>query len=204
MLVFVLLIGVVTLAWFRGPELWDFARGDTETAGEGRGAAVDEVLANEVMARFRRAIEEDSTSLSFSGREIEAVLRNRFTDRIPRGGSDPKVRFESGEVQVSARIPRDSLSLPSEMERGRALLPQQVPIELRGVLLSTASGPVFVVRRVQVGGLPVPRRISDRVIGHLRAGEEGSLPPSTLSIQLPPEAREVYIDGDRLVLGQLP
>jgi hypothetical protein len=90
------------------------------------------------------------------------------------------------------------------MERGRVLLPQRVPIELRGVLLSTASSPVFVVRGVHVAGISVPRRIADRVIGHLRGGEHGTLPPSALSIQLPPEAREVYIDGDRLVLGELP
>jgi hypothetical protein len=201
----VLLVGVIALAWIRGPELVDKLRGGMgDDAGEEGDALADDALAEAVIARYRNAIEEDSSSISFTDREIEAVLRHRLADRIPRGGTDPSVRFESGEIFISTRIPRDSLPLPADLEPGRRLLPRRVGVELRGVLLSTATGPVFVVRRVRVAGLGVPRRISDRVIDHLREGEVGTLPPSALPIQLPAEAGEAYIHEDRLVLADLP
>jgi hypothetical protein len=205
LLALALLVILGALAWMRGPELWKWVRGGDESpAGQTGDATADEALAAAVAARYVRAVEEDSASVSFSARELEAVLRYRLADRLPRGATNPTVRIASGELVLAADFPRDSIPLPSELERVRRILPRQIPIELRGVILSTESGPVLVVQRVHLVGLAVPRRISNRVVEHLGGGEGGTLPSSALPIRLPHEARGAYIDGDRLVLGDLP
>jgi len=197
------LAGLVMLAWFRGPELWRLVRGAEAGAGGGI-EVVDEAFATEVMERFGQAVEGGDAEVSFSGQEVEAMLRYPLSGRLPRGSVEPTVRFDAGEALIGARFPRDSIPLPSELERGRGLLPERVRIQLVGTVLSSTSGPLLMVRRVEVAGLPVPHRIQEGILRHLRGERDAVLPKGALPLQLPRAVGEVYIDGDRLVLGSLP
>lgn len=203
--VLVLLLGVIAFAWMRGPEILDrFQGGDEAATGEEGDQQGDAALAAAVVARFRQAVEEDSGTVSFTGREVEALLRHHLAGRLPKGGVEPSVSISDGEVRLSAKFPRDSIPLPPELEAGRRLLPRRLPVEVTGVIFSTESGTVLVVRRVEVVGIGVPRRISNRLMDHLRGEADEGLPVSTLPVPLPPEVPGAYIDGDRLVLGELP
>lgn len=194
----VVLVAIVWLAWQRGPQLWESVR---DAPAELPLGIPEEELAQQVLARYQMLADGEVDRLALSAAELQSTLRHSLSDRLPEGVEDLSVRLEDSEARLGARVALDHLPVAAELERVRAILPDPVPIELRGVLVTLEDGQaLFLVRRIDAGGIPLPRSIYSGLVESLDPGDRGPLPPEAVRVPLPTGTGSVYIDGDRLVL----
>ena len=192
------LVAILVLAWTRGPELWDWVRdGSAGTEEE----VFREAVAADVLERYRTLVDGEVEEVSFTTVELQSVLEHALSDHLPEGTEGASVRLEEGELRLGMRVALSHLPSIPELERVRAILPDPVPIELRGALLTVEDGEaVFLVRRIDAAGIPLPRAMYAGILHSLDPTERGELPPEALRVPLPTGVRSAYIDGDRLVV----
>jgi hypothetical protein len=200
-LAFLLLLTLVVVAWRWGPEAWD--RVTESTAGsESTAVASSPGMAEAVVERLSGFLEgEREREMSFSGEEMESLLRYELVGYIPDGVSDPSVRFRDGEVTLGLRLAAERIPAIPELEQIRALLPDTVPVQIRGRVLSL-EGPeaALLVHRIDAAGIPIPRRFFPRILQGLSVVERSDLPPEAVAFPLPQGIRSVRLVEDRLVL----
>ena len=200
-LAFLLLLTLVVLAWRWGPEAWDRV---SESAG---GAEVTTVepspgMAEAVVERITDFLEgEPEREMSFTGEEMESLLRYELGHYLPEGASDPTVRFRDGEVILGVRLAAERIPTIPELEQIRGLLPDTVPVQIRGRVLAL-EGPeaALLVHRIDAAGIPIPRRFFPRILQGMSLAERPDLPPEAVALPLPEGVRSVRLEGDRLVL----
>jgi hypothetical protein len=196
---FLILVVLVWVAWSFGPEISERFRG-----GLSRSAPVADPspeLAEIALNRFQQVVEGDTAQLSFTGPEIESVLRYDLTEYLPAGVGEPTVRFLDGEAVLGVRVSRTLLPQVSELDRVLEILPDTVSLQLRGTLIAQeGSDAAFVIRRIDVAGIPIPRRYFAPIIAGLDPRDPSALPVDAVRIPLPAGVRSAMIQGDRLTL----
>ncbi len=201
-LALVVLAILLVTAWRFGPDIWERAVGVEE---ETSGSAVEPSpeLADLAVERFRRTVAGEVETSSFSALELESVLRYRSEDHLPEGVTEPTVAIRDGEVRLGAQLSVELLPRIPELERVRELLPERVPVELRGLLLTLEGvGPVFLVQRIAAAGVPIPQRLHGEVLEGVRGGEALDLPPGAVRLPLPAGVRSLRVqDGELIIQG---
>jgi hypothetical protein len=194
-LALVVLAILVIVAWRFGPDLWDRMASDPPPAAE----EPSPELADLALERFQTLTDGGGGSASFSGPELESILRYRAHDWIPPGVGDPSVGISDGELRVGARVALDLLPRIPEIENLRSMLPDSVPVQLRGHVLSVeGEGTAFLIRRIDVAGIPIPRRLHADIARALDPRVGGGLPDEALRIPLPEGIRSAHLEDDRL------
>lgn len=191
----VVLAILAVVAWQFGPDLWERVRSDESPAAE----VPSPEMADLALERFQAVTNGEVSSASFSGPELESILRYRAHDWIPPGVGDPSVEIEGGELRVGARVALELLPRIPEIENLRSVLPDSVPVQLRGHVLSVeGEGTAFLIRRIDVAGVPVPRRLHADIARVLDPRVGGGLPDEALRIPLPAGIRAAHLEEDRL------
>jgi hypothetical protein len=81
------------------------------------------------------------------------------------------------------------------------VLPDTVGLVTRGSLIPFgASGSAFVVDRIELGRVPLPRRVVPSVLSALRQDEPQGLPEHAIYVPLPRGFGTAYVEDDRLVI----
>jgi hypothetical protein len=193
----VVLVCILALAWVRGPDLWDrFAGRGAETPA----SAPDSAQAASVVRRYEQLARGDVGELILTAPELESVLLYELSDHLPASTSSPRIRIEGGEARLALETPPPAP--PSLLRPLGRILPDSVTTEFTGVIVSTRDGEaLFMVRRIEVGGIPLPMRLAFPILRSLGSGvfDEGA--PEALRLELPAGVRAAYIEGDRLVLS---
>lgn len=191
----VVLAILVVVAWRFGPDLWERVRSDEPPAA----VAPSPELADRALERFQSLTTGEVSSAAFSGPELESILRYRAQEWIPWGVGDPSVEIDGGELRVGARVALELLPRIPEIENLRSVLPDSVPVELRGQVLSVeGEGTAFLIRRINVAGVPIPRRLHGDIARALDPRVGGGLPDEALRIPLPAGIRSAHLEEDRL------
>ena len=208
-LAFLLLLTLVVVAWRWAPEAWDrvseSAAGSEATVVEsspGMAEAVVERLQGFLEGGVEGGVEgEAEREMSFTGEEMESLLRYELVGYIPDGVSDPSVRFRDGEVTLGLRLAAERIPAIPELDQIRTLLPDTVPVQIRGRVLAL-EGPeaALLVHRIDAAGIPIPRRLFPRILQGLSLSDRGDLPPEAVAFPLPQGIRSVRLVEDRLVL----
>lgn len=199
----VVLAVIVVAAWRFGPDLAE--QYGHHLGGEGEAeVATSSELADAALARFDRVIQGESEAASFSGAEVESVLRYRWNDQLPPGVADPSVRIQGGELRVRLQVASEMLPRYPEMERLREMLPDTVPLELRGTILTLEGREAaFLVRRIDVAGVPVPRRFQATLLEAIQPSRRDDVPEEAFVLTLPPGIGSLHLADETLVVRGL-
>lgn len=196
-LVLVLLAVAVAAAWRFGPEL-------AERVAEMRSAeppGPSPELAEGALDRYAELASGRTERVSLSGVELESILRFHLSEHLPPGVTDPGIRIRDGEVRASLRVALALIPTIPDLEGIRDVLPDPVPIELTGLVVTLeGSRTIFIVRRVEAGGVPIPRRFHSAVAAAIDPERSEDVPAEAITIPLPDDVRSLRIEGDALVV----
>lgn len=163
-------------------------------------------LAQETVERvetFRRSGE--AAELALGGNEVASVLRYSATGFLPDGISRPELELTEGRVRLSAQVVLAELPQIPELERMLGMLPDTLPVELEGSLLPFGDEDLaFVVHRIRASSVPLPRRLTPRILEALGRRDRPGLPPDAMLLPLPGGLRSAYILSDSLILVTAP
>ncbi len=196
----VVLAVIVVAAWRFGPDLVDRYGHYLESGSEPDVAASIE-LADAALTRFDRVVAGELETASFTEAELESVLRYRWAEHLPPGVDDPTVRLRGGELRVGVRVATEVLPRFPEMERIQGMLPDTVPVEFRGTLLTLEGrDAAFLVRRIDAAGIPVPRRVHASLLEALQSPRRDGVPEEAFVFSLPPGIGSVHMADETLMV----
>lgn len=148
---------------------------------------------------------EEPSELALGGDEVASVLRYAAPGVLPAGVAPPEIELADGGMTVSTRVAVDAFPPVPELERVLGILPDTVPVRIDGSLMPFGDeGAALVVHRIRVSGLPLPRRLTPRVLELLGRRSEPGLPPEAMTVPLPRGLRTAYIHSDSLILVAAP
>jgi hypothetical protein len=199
-----LLAGVLWAAWTWGPGLAE-SRGWGSARGGVGGEPVSEALAERAAGRLAGLIDGSVSQATFSSEELESLARFRYADAWPLGVSDPGIHVQDGEIQLSLRVASEWIPVLPELESIRGILPDTVPLQLRGRILTLEGGDLSVmVHRIEAASVPIPRRLFGALLEPLRLTTRPGLPPEALLVPLPAGIRSARIEGASLIVERSP
>lgn len=208
----VMLLGVVVAAawagwrWggriFPGLEAWVAGRVEHLRASRDGGGEADPALAEAAMLRYDAfAAGEGADSLVLRAAEVSSLLRHALPGIVPPGASHPTVRFEDGAALVRVEVALSALPRVPELEGILEMLPETVPLELRGVLEPRGPGELALrATGIEASRIPIPRRFFPSILEALGREDRPRLPADAVAVPLPPGVGSAYIAADRLVL----
>lgn len=182
---------------------------DAVTAVTDRTASVPEAREEatpELAEEARKAIDAlrrdpDAVEISLTAVELESLVRYSAPGVLPEGVIPPRVAFRSGEIHLEGRVAVDAFPPVPEVERIVGVLPDTVSVQVVGSVLPYEEGwAVLRVQRIRVAGIPLPRRLTPRVLEILGRRERQGLPPDAMDVPLPAGLSSAYILTDSLVL----
>ncbi len=196
------LVALIWLAWRFGPGVAERLP-DRPVQEEAPSPEAMEALGREVwtdLTAWLVAGEADDPFV-MGGVEAEALLAYRRGDVLPPALTDLRVEVEGGEVRVSGRVARSALPPIPELDRIDDILPDSVSVAARGGLLTDRGGQgVFLLRRLDVAGVPLPRRFHDRVLASLGLERRQDLPEGAVVFPLPTGVGSLHASGGFLIL----
>jgi hypothetical protein len=193
------LLLIVGLAWLRFSEM----RSDATVLEEGAPSAAESAeVAAEVEARFEAAVEEEAESVELTEFELASLLRHALNDELPGGITVTGVTLMDGEARVRGTVELSILPPTSWLDPVRRFLPEQVPVEIRSVVLTVEEGDaILLIRSLSVAGIPVPRSAYAAFLPELGGRGPGDLPKEALRLTLPARVESVRISEGRIVVG---
>jgi hypothetical protein len=203
----VLLAALGVVAWQWGPELLERARTGSFPAGA---ATVTEPPSEALAARAEGELQDLLSGredvIMLSAAELESLLHFRFPMDWPDGVSPPSVRMRDGELALDLRLARERIPALPELDGVLDFLPDTVPVQLRGRVLTLGGGEAaLLVHRIEASSIPIPRRFFPRILEGIRGGSgPADLPPEALFLPLPAGIESVRVDGEQLVLTRSP
>ena len=197
-----LLVGA-GLFWFQGDAIMAFVedrRGGPEVL-EARAPSAE--IAMEARERFESYLVDDRSEIVFSAVELESLIRYELADRLPQGVSDPTVGIRDSEVTLGVKVARELIPRLPDLEGVRQILPDTVPVQLRGRVIGIDSGDAgFVVNRLEASSIPIPSRFIPSLVEMLNPGGGEDLPPEIIRISLPEGVGSVRVVGEVLRLSR--
>jgi hypothetical protein len=202
----VLLVGIIVGAWRWGPDLMDRARSGSFTTGAGVSEPPSEALAIRAEGELQGLLDGREETVRLSAAELESLLHFRFPMDWPDGVSLPSVRMRDGELVLDLRLARERIPALPELESVLDFLPDTVPVQLRGRVLTLGGGAAaLLVHRIDASSIPIPRRFFPRILDGIRGGSApADLPPEALFLPLPPGIESIRVEEDRMVLTRIP
>ncbi|TVP56886.1 MAG: hypothetical protein EA351_07035 [Gemmatimonadales bacterium] len=194
----VFVLAAATVFWFWGDQITRFAREYREPP---EAAEPSPDLAVGAIEKFDVFMAADEGEVSFSAPELESVLRFGSPNRFPAGVADPSVSIRDGEVTLGVRVARELIPRLPDLEGVRQILPDTVPVHLRGRVIGIDGGDAgFVVNRLEAASIPIPSRFIPPIVDILNPEAAGDLPPEIIRITLPDGVRSVRVQGELLWL----
>lgn len=160
----------------------------------------------ELAEEARKAIDAlrrdpEAVELSLTASELESLVRYSAPGVLPEGVTPPRVTFRSDEMHLEGRVAVDAFPRMPEVERLVGVLPDTVSVEVVGSVLPYEEGRAALrVQRIRVAGIPLPRRLTPRLLEILGRRERPGLPPDAMEVPLPAGLTSAYILSDSLVL----
>lgn len=165
-------------------------------------ADASEAVAQAAGSRFERFAEAGGPGeVLFDSGELTSLLRYRVADRLPAAVMDPTIAVEDDRATLSARVALDQVPQIPDLSEFGALLTDTVPFTAEGTLIpSRGTGAAFLVDRLFVGRVPLPRRVIPGVLDALGRSDVDGLPGEAIEVPLPAGASTAYLREGNLVL----
>jgi hypothetical protein len=158
-------------------------------------------LAERALDRFERFRGgEGGDRLALSGVELTSVLRFALPGVVPPGVVEPTVSLDDGDVRLSAKVAVVEFPGLPDLDEVVGMLPDTVSVDVRGGLVPLDQRHLsLIVDRLEVAGIPIPKRLIARVLDGLGRDDAG-FRRDALTVPLPDGLERAYVRGDSLVL----
>lgn len=165
-------------------------------------AEVSESTAEAAEARFDRfAATGGPGEVLFNSEELTSLIRYRAGALLPPAVLGPEIFVSEDRARLSARVALDQVPQFPDLRELEAILSDTVPFTAEGTLIpSRGTGAAFLVDRLQIGRVPLPRRVIPSVLNSLGRQDEAGLPNEAIEVPLPPGALAAYLRDGHLVL----
>jgi hypothetical protein len=98
------------------------------------------------------------------GMEVSSVLEYSSAGLLPIGFDHPRVSFDQGNAILSLRAALADLPAFPELSGIMEVLPDTVPLELRGRLEAFEGGTALRVESIEAARIPLPRRMFPTIL----------------------------------------
>jgi hypothetical protein len=201
LLILAVLAAAGAAVWWNYPQLLDRVRGfrGQEQAAE---AVASPELADATLDRFE-AFQAGSqgSEMKLGDAELSSLVRYSLPGVLPPGVEDPSVRVIDGRLHLAARVSLDALPDVPALREVVGLLPDTVPVEIRGTLAPfEAERAALHVDRIEASRIPLPARYIPEILSALGRAHTQNLPADALLVPLPRGLESAYVLRDSLVL----
>lgn len=201
---------LVVVAWagwrwgdrvFPAAERWAGIEPAASAAGGATDAAPSERVATAARARVEALLDDRSGQAELDGLELTSLLRYDARNQIPAAILDPVVAIEDGRLELSGRLVMADVPTLPDLGGTLGALPDTVDVAVVGTLIPfDGQGSAFLVDRIRLARIPLPRPTAPRVIASLDRARPPGLPENALYVRLPAGLRSAYVEEDRLVV----
>ena len=166
------------------------------------GVEVSEAVATAASGRLERLTQVGGPGeVLFDGDELTSLLRFRAADRLPAAVMEPTIRVEDDRATLQARVALDQLPRFPDLSEFQALVSDTVSFRAEGTLIpSRGTGAAFLVQGLQLGRVPLPRRVIPSILNALGRTDAPGLPEDAIEIPLPGGTESAYLRDGQLVL----
>jgi len=200
LLVLLALATLIGVAWLQAPAAWERLGPEGDADAE---PSTEEL--SRLIDRYEQARSAGAGQMEVSEAELLSLMRLAAGDQLPAGVVPRSVELQEGEASVGISINIASgvgSRWPGWVARG---LPPSLPLVVHGTALPSRDGEtVFLIRRMSLAGLPVPRSLFGYLVPDGGVGGSSALPPETILVSLPPGIGAVYIEEGLLRLPLQP
>jgi len=149
--------------------------------------------------RFREA--GGPGEVLFDSGELTSMVRFLGMDRLPDALTDVEFTIAEGRIDARMRLAVDQVASFPDLSEFQALLSDTVTLRMEGTIIpSRGTGAAILIERVELGRVPLPRRVIPRILAALGREAAPGLPEEAIEVPLPVGIGSAYIDGDHLVL----
>jgi hypothetical protein len=201
LLILAILAGVGVAVWWNYPELLDRVRGLRE-ADTAPSAVPSPELADATLDRFEAfRAGTQGTEMRLGDAELSSLVRYSLPGVIPPGVQEAEVRVRDGQIHLGARVAMSSLPDIPALREVVGLLPDTVPVEIRGTLAPFDDERAALhVDRIEASRIPLPARYIPEILTALGRTHAQNLPSDALLVPLPRGLEAAYVLRDSLVL----
>jgi len=199
-----LVLGVVASvglwAWWSYPDLIGRLRGMREP--EAVEVVPSPELADATLDRFQAFQQSEAGSeMRLGDAELSSLVRYSLPGMVPPGIDEPTVRVRDGQINLGARVALAVLPDVPALREVLGLLPDTVPVEIRGTLAPFDSEHAALhVDRIEASKIPLPPRYTPEILNALGRTPVPGLPENALLVPLPRGLSAAYVLQDSLVL----
>lgn len=183
----------------------------------GSGLAASDALSPQLADAFQQkmlAVVQNANIAATSPREtpiaeseLNSYLHFRAGDQLPVGVTDPAVTL-IGQGRVTARAVVDLDVIRQKQSKGgwfdpTSYLKGRLPISTTGALLTSDGTARFDIERVEVSGLPVPKRLLQEIVSYYTKSTDR---PNGIGLDenfaLPAQIRRLDVEAGRAIVVQ--
>jgi hypothetical protein len=198
-LIVVLVAAAGAALWWKNPGIVDRLRGVGSSEPAALGPSPE--LADATLDRFEAFQGSDEREMRLGDAELSSLVRYSLPGIVPPGVDEPTVTLRDGRIHLSARVALAALPDLPALGEVRALLPDTVPILIRGTLAPFGSQQAALhVDRIEASRIPLPARYVPELLSALGRAQIDDLPPNALLVPLPAGLSAAYVLRDSLVL----
>ncbi len=162
---------------------------------------VTPAVAQEVEARIRAFRDSMEPELRLASSEVSSLLRYSLASLLPAGVIDPRVRMEGDRIDFSVLVLPDALADMPEMGAIAGLLPDTMPVTVRGALSPFGdNGSMLLIQSIEVRGVPIPPPAFPEILVALGREDARGLPESALLMPVFGRITRAYVEDGELVL----
>ncbi len=145
---------------------------------------------------------EDAPELRLRPFEVSALLRYTLTGMLPAGVAAPAVEMEGDRIELMATVVTSSVpGLPDLGGITGVVVPDTVAVSVGGSLIPFGDHrSMLLVRKIVVGGIPVPSHAFPGILTALGRTHENGLPESAILAPAYERIKGAYVEGGELVL----
>jgi len=163
---------------------------------------VSQAVAQAAEGRFDRFTQTGGPGeVLFNSEELTSLIRYRASGLLPSAVLNPEIVLDEDRATLTALVALNRLPRFPDLREFDALLSDTVSFVAEGTLIpSRGSGAAFLVDRLRIGRVPLPRRVVPSVLNALGRIDQDGLPGDAIEVPLPVGAQSAYLRDDHLVI----
>jgi hypothetical protein len=198
------IVAVAVAGWFARHDIARFVSGlrGAESDSVAVASATDgRELARQVEAKVIALGQNEHDEIMLSVEELDAWVRYRLEGFFPGYISDVSFAIEEQTLVLSGLVAMKEVPRIEELGPAVAFFGDTAAVLARGRLDGIGVGQgVFYVDNVQVGLLPLPDGVRDRLLAEIKTGVEADVPSNAVAFLLPRFVTDVGVREDRVFL----
>jgi hypothetical protein len=197
-----IVVALAVAGWLARDDVVRFVSGDGgEADSTAMAAAEGRELAREVEAKVIALGQGEGREATFGAEELDAWIRHGLAGYFPSYISDVTAAIEEQRLVLSGRVALKEVPDIEQMGPAVMLFGDTALVTVNGRVDGLAKGwGIYYVDQVQVGVVPLPDAMRDRLLTELKGGVQEGVPSNAVAFLLPDFVTDIGVREDRVVL----